>query len=128
MISTTGALIKPHDKDEMTIIKKQLTVRPINSMDLGFPLPSFKVFRQKNDTLLVPQHYARKSLCANLKEKETRTPQIGTSSQIQWNITYENKPTGSIQKYHGFVENITWCYSFVAMWIWKNNGCTCFGV
>ena len=69
MISATGALIKPHDKDEMTIIKKQLTVRPKNSMDMGFPLPSFKVFRQKNDTLLVPQHYARKSLCAQLKDK-----------------------------------------------------------
>ena len=69
MISTTGALIKPHDKDEMNIIKKQLTVRPTNSMDLGFPMPSFKVFRQKNDTLLVPQHYARKALCARLKEK-----------------------------------------------------------
>ena len=44
MLSTTGALIKPDDKDEMAIIKKQLTVRPKNSMDLGFPLPSFKVF------------------------------------------------------------------------------------
>ena len=69
MISTAGALIKPNDKDEMAIIKKQLTVRPISSMDMGFPMPSFKVFRQKNDTLLVPQHYARKSLCAKLIEK-----------------------------------------------------------
>ena len=69
MISTTGALIKPYDNEEMKIIKSKLTVRPINSMDLGFPLPSFKVFRQKKDTLLVPQHYARKSLCASMKDR-----------------------------------------------------------
>ena len=85
MISTTGALIKPHDKEAMDVIKKHLTVRPKNSMDLGFPLPSFKVFRQKKDTLLVPQHYARKSLCAILKEK--RPPPVPFREGVIFNGT-----------------------------------------
>ena len=108
MISATGALVKPHNAEEMSILRKKLTVRPTNTMDMGFPLPSFRVYRQKKDTLLVPQHYARKSLCAALRDR--RPEPLKIAKDVEFNGTLRTKTRqpeafkammSSLKKTHG---------------------------
>ena len=82
MLSRNGVLIKT---DEMAVIRKALTVRPNSNMDLGFPMPSFRVYRQKNNTLLVPQHYARVAFC---KKLEDRRPE---PQQFQDGVTFQGQ-------------------------------------
>ena len=91
MISVLGALVKPQNVEEMGILRKKLTVRPTNTMDMGFPLPSFRVYRQKKDTLLVPQHYARKSLCAALKEKRPEPVKLSTDVKFTGTLRPKTK-------------------------------------
>jgi len=53
-ITRTGCIISSDPE-----LKKELTVRPVVNTEFSAQPPAFKVFKTNNDTMCVPQHWAR---------------------------------------------------------------------